>query len=122
MKRFLFVFALLAVPVVSSAQPSAVVGQPLKWDQPTAQVSVIARFELKVDAGAYVDAGKTLANDASTPVNMQTFSFPIPALTPGPHTFVVRACPSAGSCSPDSLPFSGVVVLISAPSNVRPGP
>jgi hypothetical protein len=110
---------LIAAPAL--AQVPAQPGQLFKWDQPMTEVASVDRFELKIDAGTYVNAGKTLANDSATPAGRQSFSFVIPALTPGNHTYVVRACPASGSCSPDSSPFAFAIIVISQPSGLRIG-
>lgn len=110
---------LLASPAL--AQVPAQPGQNFKWDQPTAEVASIARFEMKIDNGAFVDVGKVLANDANTPPNFQTFARVIPALAPGTHTFVVRGCPATGACGPESNPFAFAIVVISQPTGLRIG-
>lgn len=120
MRVFLIVGCLL-VAQAAFAQVPAQPGQLFKWNQPTAEVASVARFELKIDAGTYVDAAKVLSNDAATPTGMQTFSHVIPALTPGNHTFVVRACPTAGNCTADSAPFAFSIIVISTPSGLRIG-
>lgn len=117
-KKFLFVLMVLA-PVSAFAQPQALPGQLFKWDQPTTQVASIDRFEIKIDTGPYTPVGKVAANDAQTPAGQSSFSFPIPALTPGPHSYVVRACPLTGACSPDSPSFAFSMIVISAPSGLR---
>lgn len=111
-------FPLLALP--ASAQVTALPGQLFRWDQPTAEVATVDRFEIKIDSGAYVNAGKTPANNAQTASGMSSFSFVIPALSTGPHTFTVRACPASGACV-ESAPFAFGIVVISAPSNLRAG-
>lgn len=113
------VFVLAAASSVL-AQVPAQPGQLFKWDQPTAEVSTVVRFEMRIDAGAFVDVGRTAANDAATPAGFSSFSRVIPALTPGNHTFVVRAC-SATSCGPDSNPFAFAIIVISQPSGLRIG-
>jgi hypothetical protein len=118
-KLLAIVFVFWAAPVL--AQVTATPGQTFKWDQPTAEVASIARFEMKIDAGAFVDVGKALANEATTPAGFQSFSRVIPALAPGTHTFVVRACPATGACGPDSNPFAFAIVVISQPTGLRIG-
>jgi hypothetical protein len=119
MKRLFLTFAclLFAQSAFAQAQP----GMLFKWNQPTAEVASVARFELKIDAGTYINAGKTLANDATTPTGMQSFSFVIPALTTGNHSFVVRACPASGACTADSASHAFTIFLISTPTGLRTG-
>lgn len=117
---FLFLFVLL-IASSATAQVTAQPGQNLKWDQATAEIATVGRFEVKIDAGAYVDAGKVLANDAQTQANNQTYRFVIPAITPGPHVFLIRACPVSGSCGPDAAPFNVQMLVLTAPTNVRIG-
>lgn len=121
MQKFLMacVFVMMAAPAF--AQVPAQPGQSFKWDQPTAEVATVARFEMKIDNGAFVDVGKQAANDATTPANMSSFSRTIPALAPGLHTFVVRPCPATGSCGPESAPFAFSIVVLSQPTGLRIG-
>lgn len=119
-KKFLWiVFVLVSAPAF--AQVPAQPGQLFKWNQPTTEEASIARFEMKIDAGAFVDVGKTLSNDTATPTGFQSYSRVIPALTPGNHTFVVRACPATGSCGPESNPFAFAIIVISQPTGLRIG-
>lgn len=121
MKKVLIALAFLMVSSSAFAQVTAQPGQNFKWNQPTSEVATVARFELKIDTGVYVDVGKTAANDASTPAGQSSFSSVIPALTPGAHSFVVRACPASGACSPDSASFAFSIIVLSQPSGLRIG-
>jgi hypothetical protein len=111
----------LGVAASAAAQPTAQPGQLFKWDHPVAQNALVTRFELRIDSGPFTDVGRTLANDTQTPSGMQSFSFVIPALSTGPHTYVVRACPTTGSCA-ESAPFAFGIVVISAPTGLRIAP
>jgi len=118
MKRILFALAFLSISSVSFAQVQAQPGQLYKWDFPTAEAATIARFEVKADAGAFASAGKVTADDASTVSGQSSFSWVIPALPNGAHTFTVRAC-SLLTCGVDTSPFLVAVVVISTPTNQR---
>jgi hypothetical protein len=118
-KLLALMFIFWAAPVL--AQVTAQPGQSFKWDYPTTESVNVVRFEMKIDTGAYVDVGRTVANDAQTPAGHTSFARVIPALTPGNHTFVVRACPATGSCSPDSNPFAFALVVLPQPTGLRIG-
>ena len=74
----------------------------------------VTRFELRVDTGAWTDAGKPAATGAANTVKLA-----MPAMTPGAHAITVRACNAAG-CSAATAPFSVTLVVIpTVPANVR---
>lgn len=116
------ILAILGGASAAQAQPTAQPGQLFKWDHPTAEGPTIARFEVKIDAGSYVNAGKTAASDAATPAGFTSYSFVIPALTPGNHSYVVRACPTSGSCTADSASFAFGIIVVSVPTGLRISP
>lgn len=70
------------------------------------------RYELVVNAQAPVDLGRL------APVTGQTYEIPFPALTPGQHTLLVRACNISGCAASPPFPVS-VIVQPSAPSPLR---
>jgi hypothetical protein len=74
----------------------------------------VTRFELRVDTEAWVDVGRPAASGAAN-----TVRFPLPAMTPGPHVLVSRACNLAG-CSAASPDLRITMVAIpSVPSSPR---
>lgn len=98
MRRLILIGLFLLSSVILSAQ-TATPGQSLAWNHPTADAELVTRFEVNYDGGAYTDVGRT-----AHPTLADTFYAPIPALTTGSHTVVVRACNSNG-CSDDSGVF-----------------
>lgn len=120
MRTLLAVLFVLSLAAVAEAQVPAVPGQSFKWNQTEGEVAAVTRYEVRVDAAPFVDAGKARADDAATPAGFQTFRFVIPALLAGPHTLEVRACFASG-CTV-SAPLGIVVVIVSVPSGLRIGP
>ena len=106
MRITLLFAALLAVaaPVLGQPPPTAREGQAFQWDYPDAFVVAgdVSRFEQQLDAGVWTDVFMMVGDAA------ETFSTPIPALTPGLHTQLVRACNTAlcgGASSPLDFEF-----------------
>jgi hypothetical protein len=97
-------------------------GRSFGWDYAKTDITVngVVRFELKLDAGAYISVGiPTIQNDAQTTVGTDTYTTPISnTLTPGNHTAVVRAC-TLTVCSADSAPLPFVFAVLPAPANTR---
>jgi hypothetical protein len=69
------------------------------------------RYELSVD-GAITDLGPL------TPYSGTEYRIPFPALTPGSHTLIVRACNVAGCAASEPFPVQ-VVVQPAAPAALR---
>lgn len=91
---------------VPSPTPASV---RLAWDHDGINVD---RFELVIDGGVPVSLGKL------SPVSGQQYETPFPALTPGPHAIVVRACNIAGCSASTPFPVS-VVVVPTPPGTLR---
>ncbi len=93
----------------------------LAWDHPTSEVSaqIVTRFEVRYDSGPWVDVGMVPhASGPTTPPTHSSFASPVPALVPGPHTAVVRAC-NVTACT-ESAALSFVFdVIPTAPSGLR---
>ena len=80
----------------------------LAWDHDGVATD---RYELVVDNGTPTDLGKP------TPTG-QTYDVAFPALTPGQHTLIVRACNIAGCAASAPFPVS-VVVIPTPPTTLR---
>lgn len=105
MKRLLLSVLMMAILVVPSsvwAQATALPSQSLAWTYSTAEIAaqLINRFEVKYDNGAY-----TSISVRAVPNQTDLYWDPLPALTSGPHTVVVRACNPNG-CGDDSDVFN----------------
>ena len=104
--------------IALNAQTNVLPGQQFSFDYPTSAVIDfgIRRFELKIDNGNYQDVG--LPMGVAGNAELTTFRIPIPAITPGQHTAVIRACNDTG-CSGDSNIYTFTMVIIPVPSNLR---
>ena len=114
LKRMGFVGLFVIMASMAVAQ-TATPGQSLAWSHPTAAAELVTHFETKYDGGAYVNVGIV-----AHPTLTSTYYAPIPALTTGGHTVIVRACNAAG-CSADSTAFAfsmvaGVPTVVSGGS------
>jgi hypothetical protein len=80
-------------------------GQKIAWDHDGVG---LAKFQTRIDnPDGWTDGG--LARE-----------YTIPALTPGAHTFAVRACNAQSQCSAEAaLPFQMVAIIPIKPSNLR---
>jgi len=122
--RFVLALALLiASPVVVQAQTPPVVntGHFFAWDYLATELTAgaVERFELQLDGGTWVSAGMNTATDASTPAGHVTFRVPIPSMTPGTHSFAIRAC-NAIMCGAETQgPGFTFTVVPSPPVNLR---
>lgn len=107
-----FVFVLLALASEARAQTQVSPTQFVAVDQ--SDYANVTRFEGRVDTAAWGDLGKPPA--AGT---LNTVTFPMPAMTPGPHAITVRACNTAG-CSAASAPLNVIMVAVpQVPANPR---
>jgi hypothetical protein len=93
------------VPVPSPTPAST----RLAWDHDGVNTD---RYELVVDGGAPVNLGKLV------PVSGQQYETPFPALTPGLHSLIVRACNISGCAASAPFPVS-VVVQPTPPGTLR---
>lgn len=122
MKRLLLTIIIsLCFASISKAQTPVLQNQSFAVDYITADIATysILRFEQKVDTGNYVSINiPPTANDTSTPVGSTTYKTPIPPLTVGVHSIVVRACAAIG-CSADSPTLSFKLLIIPVPSGLR---
>lgn len=120
MKNIFLSAGFLLLSSVAFAQPqNATPTSRFQWAMPIADVNagLITRFELKIDDGPFAAIGMA-TNDGGSGANI-LFSHPIPALTVGNHTAIVRACNVSG-CGPESAPLTFVLVILpSAPQNFR---
>lgn len=104
----------LGLAASASAQTQVTSAQSFAWDYPAADIVTVSRFEIKVDTGSYLDAGKTpLSNVANS------YYYQIPAMVSGNHQVVARACNIAG-CSVDTPPL--LFVFVAGVPNAVPGP
>ena len=100
------------LPTVAAAQTPVTSANQVAFEQP--DYANVTRFELRVDAGAWVDVGKPPASGAAN-----TVTVPLPAMTVGPHALTARACNAAG-CSAASTAVNVVMVAIpQVPANPR---
>lgn len=109
------VFALLAAsPIFAQAiditDPST---KRLAWDH--AKPTDVTRFEVRLDQGAWTDAGKT----ACPSPNAASFCGALPAMTHGAHSLTVRAVNAAGASAPSNAVDVNVIVVPSAPVTAR---
>jgi hypothetical protein len=118
MKTLILSLAFLLVSSAAFAQPQVPPGSLIKWDYQAPESVAIDRFEIQFDAQPFVTAGKTQANDAQTPAGHASYSFVIPALTPGPHTVTVRACTTT-ACGSAASPLAFGIVVIGTPTGLR---
>jgi hypothetical protein len=110
-------FTVAPVQAQSPPPPVATASQSFGFDYKDSDLSasVVTRFEMAIDAGAYVSVAlPPVANDALTPTGSSTYKVPIPALVTGTHTVKYRAC-NASLCSTDS-PVLTFVLAVQPPT------
>lgn len=107
----LALLALLLASVGAAAQAPVGPTSQLTFDHNGVDVD---RFESQVDGGAWT----TLA---AVKGPGETFSAPLPSLTPGPHTIAVRACGdvAVGCSGPSNVLSVRMVIVPSAPTDLR---
>ena len=117
MKRLLLLALLLGVPSLASAQ--ALPGDSYGFDYPTASIGLVERFEMQIDAAAWVDVEiPPVQNDAQTTAGHDTYVTPIPALAPGDYVVMARAC-NAGGCSAPGAQLAFTMQVFESPINGR---
>lgn len=91
--------------------PVATQGQSFAWDYTDAQIAAAAvdRFEVAIDGGIFASIGMATKIDGQ-----EAYKWPIPPLTTGPHTFLVRAC-NTSLCGDASAPLSFVLAVKPSP-------
>jgi hypothetical protein len=97
--------AALLIASVAHAQTSVNQGQKIAWDHDMVGVE---KFQTAIDTvESWTDSGRSL-------------EYTIPALTPGLHTFAVRACNIEGRCSAAAtLAFQMVAIVPAMPTQLR---
>jgi hypothetical protein len=122
--RLVFILLSLLLSAVSAqAQvPDVTPGQRFGFDYKPADITAfqVTRFELQIDEGAWADIQiPPTANDAITQADHNTYAVTIPALTPGAHTYSIRAC-NAGGCGVAAPAFAfNVSIVPPGASNLR---
>lgn len=116
------VLFLLACASVASAQTPATPSQSLAWDQGAASVAEATgfRYDATVDALPSVTLNNVACAGPASPFVCQA---PLPAMTSGQHTIVLRAIRVVGTSllpSPNSAPLSLLMMAVPAtPQSLR---
>jgi hypothetical protein len=115
-RRLMMVAVALLIAGTAAAQtqaPSPPGNTRLAWDHDGLNVT---SWELVIDGGA-----PAVVQATPFPNGSNSWSTPFPALTPGPHTLIMRACNIGGCAASD--PFAVNVVVVPNPfpagGNVR---
>jgi hypothetical protein len=93
-----FALSLLCAASVA-AQTPAKSTQHLAWDHSGTDV---VKFQVAVDGGTFVDA----------PGGATVRDIPLPAMTPGQHTLVVKTCYNASCVVDESIDSSGLLIQL----------
>lgn len=102
-KKAAFVCVLVWLVYVSIAAQVVLRG---KWDYADAELPTITRFEVKVDTGNWIAVGIPAPEVfPDTLAGHHTFTYTLPSVANGPHSFLVRACDDVECSFEVSKPF-----------------